>query len=294
MLKKIQQIPVTQKQLVIGGLAAAAIVIVVAVVLFTGGGNSRGEQVLARVDGSAITRQQLDTMIIRTLGYDRALQLSKAGRKKILESLVVGRAMARAVEDELSDQDRRRIKSEVDAYREQLLVKKYLRRHATPSAVTESAIKEYFNKHPERFGGTTLRRYRMIRGVKKVAPHQRAKLIAAMGKAGKRKNWKSLAASMRNQGFPVQYSNGTVDEKILHPKLYALFRGLKVKQTSAITFIDGNPYVVRVMSEKKQSPRPLSEVRNNIRKTLTLLKLKDATREAADNLMKSVEVEYNG
>jgi Ni/Co efflux regulator RcnB len=248
--------------------------------------------VLARVDGSAITRQQLDAMAVTTLGYDKALQLDQAGRKKILESLVISRAMAHAMATELTDKEQKDIERDMTAYREQLLVKRYLRRHALPEAITQQRIQDYYNKHLERFGGKTVRQYELLLGTEKLDGGSRKQLMKVLAKAGKNKNWKRLSSNLRNKGYAVQYRKGQAEQSVLHPRLYSLITTTKIKATSDLTFIENKPYLVRVLSETKQTARPLKDVSGKVRKVLTLLQLKEATREASQEILKKTDVEY--
>lgn len=247
---------------------------------------------LAWVNGQPITRVELDTVTIRTLGYERALRLDDLERNKVLESMVVSRAMVQAIEPELSKEEQQQLENEIAAFREQLLVKKYLRRHAAPRAVTEDMIRDYYDKHPERFGGKTLRNYEMIMTTDKPSEEERDNLLKALATAGSHKFWASTVKRMKAEGYTVQYRKGAVDEKILHPRLYALFNTLKVGETSEPTLIEGKPYLVRTISERKLDPRPLDEVRADARKILTLLELRKATKDVSDALMKNVKVKY--
>jgi hypothetical protein len=50
----------------------------------------------------------------------------------------------------------------INRYREQLLVKMYLVRQTNPEPVTLKMVKDYYEGHPEKFGGKTIREFEMI------------------------------------------------------------------------------------------------------------------------------------
>lgn len=249
-------------------------------------------EVLAIVDGSPITRVDLDIVLVKTIGYSNALTLDKEGQQKFLESLVISRAMANAVRDELSEAQMRKIERETKAYREQLLVKKYLNRHAEPRNVTNEKIKNYYDTYPERFGGKILRRYEMIFGATFEKGDQRQSLIQVMTKIKDKTAWQLLVSKLNTQGQSVQYRTGLVDTKIFHPRLQALVESLKINQSSELTFIEGKPYIVRIISEQQQISRPLADVRTDIRKILVLEEFRKATKIAAKEILEKVSVEY--
>jgi len=248
--------------------------------------------VLARVNGEPITEKQLEFAIKTTLGSEQASLLDKNSRSKVLKSVVMSKAMAMAIEKELTESEQNQIKQQVNWYREQLLAKKYLQRHSTPKPVTEKMVKQYYNEHPERFGGKLLRRYEMIAGKERVSPQVRDALIKALKKAEKSTNWSALVNKLQKDGYAIQYRQDNVNEKILHPQLFTVINYLKVGETSKLTFVQGKPFQIRVLSEEKKAPRPLQEVSAEIRKALGPVQLKKAIQQVSDNLMQQVKVEY--
>lgn len=248
--------------------------------------------VLATVDGSPITRVDLDIVLVKTIGYGNALKLDTEGQQKFLESLVISRAMANAVTKELSESQMRKIERETKAYREQLLVKKYLNRHAEPRNVTDESIKRYYDAHPERFGGKKLRRYEMIFASASKKGDQRQSLIQAMNDIKDVPAWQPLVSKLRTQGQSLQYRTGLVDSKVFHPRLQVLVESLKLNQSSELTFIEGKPYIVRIISEQRQTSRPLADVRADIRKILVLEEFRKATKIATKEILSKVNVKY--
>ena len=252
------------------------------------------DEVLARVERQVITRYDLDQSLNTMLGDYQTSLLDARGKQQALESLVISRAMAQQAVQELNREDLKALDKKVAAYREKQLVNFYLKKHASVMPVTDDMVKQYYTQHPERFGGRTVRSYEMLFTEAKPAADQRAALIKALGNAGASKDWQKVKTAVTKKGLAVQYRKGEVDEKILHPKLQALMQPLKPGEASNLSFVEGKPYVVRILGEEQLPPKPLHEVSAEIRKSLVPVQLKQAIKLAADELLKTVNVEYPG
>jgi len=248
--------------------------------------------VLARVAGEPITRYDLEQTIQSTLAEASAGRLDEAARRKILESLVAGRAIARAQEAEMTPEEIAEIDKKIQAYREQLLVKQYLAKHVTPQPATAAMVREYYQAHPEQFGSRLYRKYEMIAGRPKLNSAERDDLIAVLGQAAQNTGWQNWVTELREKGYPVAYRGGLVTDKVLHPRLENLMQDLKTGEASNLIFIQGVPYVVRIVEEKQLRPRPLNEVSEQIRKALVPVQLKKAVKQVSDQVLQTTEVIY--
>jgi len=248
--------------------------------------------VLARVNGSPITRYELELTILSTLGPSSAGRLDEAGRQKVLESLVAGRAIARVQEADMTAEEIAAIDKKTRAYREQLLVKQYLAKHVAPQPVTNEMVREYYESHPERFGARTIRTYEMLSGRRKMNAKERDTLIQVLKSNADQKDWQQWAGELQGQGYPIEYRRGRVAEKILHPRLNQLMRPLKKGETSQLTFIEGTAYAVRIVDEKQLAARPLNEVGAEIRKALVPVQLKKSVKLASQQVLQSADVVY--
>jgi hypothetical protein len=248
--------------------------------------------VLARVAGKPITRYDLAQTIQSTLGQASAARLDEAGRRKVLDSLVASRAIARVQAADLSEEERAALDKKVAAYREQLLVKQYLAKHAAPQPVTQEMVREYYQDHPAQFGAKTIRTYEMLAGNRRLNTAERDDLMAALKGAADRKDWQEWARTLQSQGYPIVARRGQVDEKLLHPQLQQLMTSLKKGETSRVSFVEGVVYIVRIIDEKQIAPRPLPEVSAEIRRILLPVQLKKAVKQASDQVLQTTEVIY--
>jgi len=253
---------------------------------------SAAAPVLAVVNGVAIHADQVERTAQRTLGDTQLALLDQAGRKKVLESIVLSQVMAQASIKELTDEEKRNLENDVAAYKEQLLVKSYLSKHASAQPVSDEMVKTYYQEHAQRFGGTTVRRFDMLVGTQALTEPQRETLLKSIPEITKSTDWKAAAKKLQMQQIPIAFGVGSSDDKLLNPRLQALLAPLKKGDTSNVTLIDGKPYLLRITEESPQTAKPLSEVSGEIRQALVPLQLKKAIKDAADTLMKSAQVEY--
>jgi len=248
--------------------------------------------VLARVNGSPITEYELELLIDKTIGQKNASQIDAGTKKKILDSLIASRAIAIKSENQISEDEKLEITKKTKAYREQLLVKKYLAANTTPQPVTQEMVKDYYNTRPDKFGAKTIRTYEMISISQDLTTGQRDKVLAKLKEADGKTSWNSWADELKKKGLPVFYKKGDALENLLHPKINNLIKSTGKGQTSKISFVDKKPCIVRVIDIRETPPRPLPEVSTQIRKMLVPVQLKKAVKQMSADVLKTSDVEY--
>jgi hypothetical protein len=267
--------------------------IIIAVALGCGGDRGDGaEKVLARVDGEVISETDLAFAAVSALGPKFAGTLGPDDRRKLLESLVLGRVISKTAERELGPKERADLERRVHAYRQQLLVEHYVGTQAKLTEITPEAIGAYYDAHPERFGGGAVRRYELLVSAREPTEAERQKLLAALREASKRKDWAAWSKELARQGFAMAHRQGEGGEGALHSRLASLIAGLSPGQTSGLTYIDGKPYLARVIEEVKRPPRPLEDVRDEIRTALMAKSKSEALSQIASNLSTKARVQY--
>jgi hypothetical protein len=250
------------------------------------------EVTLATVNGETISRYDLENTIYTSYGRMALTQLKEEARKSVLESLVNSRAIAQKRLAEMNPIELSALKKRVQAYQEQLLVKQYLAKHDPPSPVSPEMVKKYYREHPEQFGGRSIRNYEMLTTKRHLVPAERKKLLTHLKKPGRQKDWPKWTAELLKIGLPVQYRKGPLSERVLHPKLVQLSKGLKIGQASPLVFIDGRAYVLRIVDVQGRSPQPYSEVEARIREQLRGKHIKDALQQVSRTALQGVNVVY--
>src|SRR4051794_37133521 len=110
------------------------------------------EVVLARVNQSSVTRYDLERALERQFRGETRNKFGEAERRKLLESMVRARAMAVAMEAQMSELDKLALEKEVAAFREEQLVQRFIRAEGQGRPVSQAMVSEYYEKDPERFG----------------------------------------------------------------------------------------------------------------------------------------------
>jgi hypothetical protein len=246
--------------------------------------------IVAKVNGTKITRYDVDRITHHSLG-ELAFAASAENFPKLREAAVRSRAIALAAEAELSALQKLALAKEVEAYREQLLVRRYLNRHAPPAPVTPEMVRAYYQDHPERFGARTERTYDLLGSTRALAPQERDKLLTALKGVERESDWQTVAERLSHQGLPLALTTTTSWDKALDQRLRDALRQLEAGKTSPVTFVQGRVYLARTKGEEQTPPRPFEEVRVEIERMLTPNQLSDSIDAVSKQVLKQAKVE---
>lgn len=249
-------------------------------------------KVLATVNGSPITQFDMDRTAIRLLGSQRFSGLDDAAKHKVLESLVLSRAIAQTEAKQLDPADSYSLDKQVEDYREQLLVKHYLKDHANPKPVTEEMIADYYSRHPEQFGGGEHKRYQMLLVTRDISDAERHAVMKAYAKASKQTDWKRYAAALTRKKLPVSEQQGTTPASLPNKTLDDVLNSLGKGQVSGVTYVDARPYLLRVTDTYTTKARPLNDVRGQIRRELLPVRIKETLDEVSKKVLADTKVKY--
>ncbi|WP_236233170.1 peptidyl-prolyl cis-trans isomerase [Pseudomonas tohonis] len=248
---------------------------------------------LVTVDDSPITRAQLELTVERTLGESAPLFANDEVERKILDSLVASRAMALLAERELDAGERAQLDLKAQAYREELLVRHYLEQHATPEPVTSEQVADYYQRHPEEFGGGVEKSFEIIASDQALEEPQRAELIALLsGAEAKGRDWQKQVAAWRAAGKPLEYRSNRIKPELLEQPLRSLVEPTAAGSIAPL-YVDGQMLLVRVTAEERLPARPLSEVSGEIREKLAPQALKQAVKSLSEEATRQVKVQYS-
>lgn len=257
------------------------------------GGKAPDAQVLATVNGSDITQADLEQMLDGMLGERAAGMSAQQVREKALEGLVMMRAIAMRQENDLDAEQLTAIEIKTRHYRDELLVESYLRGHARPYTPTEADIREYYERHAEHFGAGKVFSYEILQANAVPAPERLPQLIKQLDEAKQQADWRQYAGRLKQQGQQVVFVQGRTDGPPLHANLSQVIENLDVNQVSNVFYLDKKPHIARIVAVDRRQPRPLDEVRGEIRKALAVQHMKTAIAEASEEVMKSAKVHYN-
>jgi hypothetical protein len=249
------------------------------------------DQIVARVNGKNVTRYDVELLSRNSLGQFNVGSIERAAYPKLVQAAIQTKAMALAAEAELAASERAALDKEVQAYRDQLLVRQYLRKHGPPKPVTPEMARDYYDRYPERFGASKQSSYELVGTTRALASGERIALLRALEGAAQQGDWKAWADTLAKQGHAVSYSRVAADDRLLHPKLRELLQGLTGGQPSPTAFVQGRAYVARRSGEAEKPPRPFDEVREDIERLLGPAQVSAAFERAAQDVLKTTRVE---
>lgn len=248
--------------------------------------------VLAQVDTSAITKYDLELSARTMFSREGAEELDDAARRKLLESLVQARAIALKREAQLKREEKAELDKQVAAYREELLVKQYLSKHTKVEPVSPELVSSYYDKNQASFGAEKVRTFELLTSPREINDAERVQWMAALRDPVQHRDWAAWAAELQKKKLPVVHQRGTTQNGTLQQTLRNLVAQLGVGASSRLTFVDGRPYVVRVLEETVSPAKPLSAVSAEIRRTLLPEQVKQSVQAASAVVMKDTKVVY--
>lgn len=242
---------------------------------------------IVMVDGTPITEQALEQAMERFFSSVGEIRDRERVERQVLKSLISSRAIARLSEAELDSHDTQALEYKVSAYREELLVKRYLQNHATPQPVSSDMVETYYQEHKEEFGGGTNNRFELIQTTRALNEDERRQLIKLFGSLAQESDWKNWAEQHRDE--PIGWRQLNAKTELLQQPLRNLVEGTEVGATSGL-HIDEQLTLVRVNGRDEIPAKPLMQVSAEIRRKLAPVKMKEAIKEISMQAEKQLEI----
>lgn len=254
----------------------------------SGRGDESDDEVLATVNGSPVTKSELDTAAERLFGKGAAPMMTDQTRKTALESLIRMRAIAQAQERSLNQEALRRIDIKARHYREELLAEAYLRDNAEPYMPAQNEIEDYYRKHPQLFGARTVYDYEILMPRTRLQPEEMAGVLDVLSAARTVKSWRAYAGNHPAIAIRQNQSDGSD----LDNKLLGVIKVLAENEVSNIVHVDGKPLLIRMLSINTTPAKPLHEVQADIRRTLAVRHMKTAIAAESEKVLEAADVVY--
>jgi len=250
--------------------------------------DSHDKNVLATVNGSPVTRAELDVMIGRMFGEHGTTHITPEIEQKALESLVMARAIAGRERNQADAETLAAIDAKTARYREELLVEAYLKAHAGAYVPSEHDINAYYKAHPGLFGSETVYSYELLASAAKPAPERLPAVLKVLTDAGKQADWRRLAAANKELIWLQKRS----DKPAADDRLTGVLKQLAAGDVSDIVYLAGKPQRLRLLEVETTPPKPLDDVRVAINRSLAARHLQHGIREIADEILKDTDVVY--
>jgi hypothetical protein len=251
-------------------------------------GTETAPQILAHVNDSSITADEFEVARSRFSAPD--FMLDAKFDQTLLQSLINSRAMALLVQEEMDSESVKMLNLKVAAYREELLVKEYLKRHATPEPVTETMVQQYYNEHPDEFAGGKRVQFEYLRSTGSEQDEiNRKRILTFIANAREAANWEGLLGAEAD--LPLQYRKVRARLSVLDEPMKTLVESTAKDETSSV-HVGKEIIVVRVLDTEQLQARPLSEVSGEIRKRLAPMQLRKSVKQLSATALQKVKVQY--
>ncbi len=247
--------------------------------------------ILARVNKTPITEFDVDHAIKERLGPGTLRIIDDVARRKVLESLVLTRALALSMQAELKTGQQLEIDAAVDAYRELLLAKQYINLKAAPAAITEAKLKDYYQKHPDLYGRESTKYFELLKGKRTDDTRLMQRMLTAL-KDSKEKPTEEWQRFNHMEGADITYFAGKLKEGLFSPRLQVVLDGLEEGASSDLIFVKRIPYVARISRVETAPAKPFAEVRDQIMERARLLEIKKAASEIKKTVLEKAEIEF--
>ena len=249
--------------------------------------------IVVTVNGSPITEAEVELAIYRTLGENAELYINQEIEEKLIKSLVSSRAIAQKAESNMDDEELEVLRLKAAAYREELLVKAYLKKHITPKPVTTEMVKKYYLDNTEKFGGEAVKSFEYIQiNIQKESDP--SVVVRPLNNIKKSEGWKQAAKELEqaNPAWQVNYKKAELKISLVRDPLKSLVKNHTVGEVAPLRFEDGVYTLLRIIDERVHPAKPLAEVSAKIRKLLAPLQIKQSVKEITNFALKDAQVEY--
>ncbi|KGJ86798.1 peptidyl-prolyl cis-trans isomerase [Colwellia psychrerythraea] len=247
--------------------------------------------ILAQVNNEVITDEDVQFFINKTFGSNSVAIRNQQIKKNILASLVASKAMKIAMQGELSQDKINDIKIKTQHYEEELFIKEYLEQYAIPEPVTSSMISSYYQEHLEQFGQVKVKTVEILQRKSKLNENERDAILTSLATINATDNWQYFAENkgkhLRLSYVKTKFSPGLFDKEVAE-----VIETLNKDENSKIIFVQGQPYIIRVIAIQTLPAKSLSSVSTAIRKKLAALQLKKAVKESSKQVLQQVNVVY--
>lgn len=252
----------------------------------------KGKTVVARVNGEAIYMAELKTNIISIFGMDKEPSIQDEQRKKILESMVLGRLIKQQAEKDLEQEILDSINRQSKIYKERLIINQYLKNNIKSPEVSDSMIKEYYETHASEYGERKLREYELLTTKDKMSELVRNKMLKDYASLSTGLDISEVYKKLNKKGHHLIYRKDLQDKDLQQSGTRVLVQQLDNKQTSKLSFIDDRPYIVKISSEKLVPATPLSELRSEIAQKQTAVMMKQVIQDKYTELKSQSDIKY--
>lgn len=248
------------------------------------------DKILVMVNGKPVTSHDLENYI-KLLHKSNHEQITNQDKQiDILHFMIKKQIIAAIAEKELDDEQRAFLQLKINEYKENLFNDYYLKKYTSTEQITnEMMITFYKNNYDEKI----IRQYEMIATSTKIDSNRLKQFMDDTKNLKNKKNWQTYTRLLQKKGYPIQYYYGNENAKWLYPSNILYIKHLEPGQSSGVILQKGKIHFIRFISEKKQSPAPFNNVRNEILIKLQKEVQKKHSRKIVDEILKNANIQYH-
>lgn len=269
---------------------------VIAGVLTVGGCGQKSSEsaspAVAHVGGSVITEAELNHTVLSNFGPRAVAEIDEAGKRTVLDGLILSRAIASEYEPKLTQEQKDNIAVATDLYREKLITQYRIEQELKDSPITKDAVEAYYNEHLHLFGQQRVHHYELLKGNFHKEADKKAETLALLKQGQKAEDLKAYSRNDDVKNIGIVYISGTLKPGVFAPRLEQMVKSVKQGETTNTFFIQGVPYVARKKAIEKTAAKPLNQVYGQAKKALTAERYKKVISDIKDNVLSNTNVEY--
>ena len=251
-------------------------------------------ELVATINQQEIYSSELDALIERTFGshIDRA-ELEASVESNLLDGLIKTKTFALLRLTEMSAEEKHRIDTHTQIYREELLAQEYIRKHGKSLAVKSEEIREYYKEHPELFVADEQKRIEWLDVSLPLADEDRDQWLTLLQNIKDSENWQE-ALNAQGSGLGIDAQQASIKKFAINPvalkqPLKSVVRDLQPEQGAKLVTQDALG-LVRVTEVISAKPRPLAEVAGAIETKLKHQKMLSEVQKLSEIALAEVTI----
>lgn len=247
------------------------------------------EQKIASVDGEPVYAAELKVIEQRFLGKIPQNMLNDIIKEKMLDTLLRSKAMAMAIENDLSDEQQRILDAQVRVFRDDMLVRLYMEKYGDKADISSEQIKRFYHNNLQLFGGGSKKTIETVQLMNVESASQKSAVLAHLAALKDQQDWGGATERLREEGFQLKYNKQQVNPAVLQSPLKEGVVEL-THYDDARLITNGGIFLLRVLEEQSIPGKPLSEVSAEIEQILLRKSYRESVEKLSDSVMQNVQI----
>lgn len=242
-------------------------------------------EVVARVNGTALTQQQVNHALQRIPNLSE--EQTHSASLQVVKNLVEQALLVQKSLDEKLDRDPA-VAQAIEAARQQILAEAYLsRKLGLPVEPTEAEIEAYYNAHPELFSERKLYR---LQEVSVKAPAEQREAVRA--KLAESRTLNDFVAWLKTENITAQAGEGVKPAEQLPMEILPKLAQVEKGQAMVVNTPEG--LLVVVVADSQRQPVKLEQAKPAIARMLQQQARQKAVSAEVEALKSGAKIEYLG